>query len=711
MIRKNRVIFTLFLLSLFFSMLASNVVALVEKKSINDLTRDSDNIITGKVLSRESYWENGNIFTNVTVSVNRHIKGSSDNKITVKVRGGTVGDVYAEVSDIPLFDDNEEVLLFLKGNNVVGWNQGKYSIHNDSIKETGEPLEKFVNNIEQNLQMQVNNKNIISEGDTGRYSNVISAKLDIRSMKKIHANISMNTNVSLKNSAMMSTIKYEGFENTFPNDWFLSGNSTWCNTPYNAYSGKWSGWNACGGVTGVASDGLYPNNMGAKMIYGPFSLVGATNPLLKFQHLTRTELYHDNFSYMASIDGVNFYGMSISGNWTPWQYATFDLKNVYTLGDLRGQSNVWIAFMFTSDGSVQDHGVFLDDVYIERGGTEPSIPHIKSVTPNSGPAKAMELGSNVADQNSTKVTIRGSAFGLTNGSVKFWSVGTIWDDATIVSWTDTKIVAKVPGRVSSSTKPGGDGNVQVFTSDGTPSDNYGNFNVTYSYGGGKLAGNKITYMVNPNNVGAVNVIPVIQAATNTWNNAGADFGFVYGGPSSKTDVAMDGENSVIWVNYDTGSVATTTTWWVGADAKTIAESDIAFNDFSIDWGTDNSLTKMDVQTVATHEFGHWLQLLDLYGSTDSKKVMYGFVNDGTIKRVLNAEDISGIKWIYRTEKPPQIGDILVYYRGLGIYSNIVETNDVLKAADDWRNDVVPQGFSVPITTAQLLTLIEEWRNS
>lgn len=56
-------------------------------------------------------------------------------------------------------------------------------------------------------------------------------------------------------------------------------------------------------------------------------------------------------------------------------------------------------------------------------------------------------------------------------------------------------------------------------------------------------------------------------------------------------------------------------------------------------------------------------------------------------------------------------DILSYYRGLGQYPNIVETTDLLKAADDWRNDAIPPGFSVSIATGQLLTLADEWRNS
>jgi hypothetical protein len=525
MIKKNRVIFTLVLLSLLFSISVPNVFALVEKKSISDLTMDSDNIITGKVLSRESYWDNGNIFTNVTISVDNRIKGNSGNQVTVKVRGGTVGDIYEEVSDVPLFDDNEKVLLFLKENSVVGWNQGKYSIQNDSIKDTGEPLAEFVNNIEQNLQTQVSGKNM--------------------------------------------TIGYVG------------------------YTGDYSG-----GYIGRSSN---------------------ATPLL--------------------------------------------------------------------------------------------IPHITNVTPSSGPAIATELGSGVAASNSTRVTIDGSNFGSTNGSVKFLRVGTTWYDATIVSWADTKIVVKVPGRISSGTQPGSDGNVQVFTSGSAPSDNYGNFDVTYSYGGGKFPGIRVTYMVNPNNVGAVNIVPAIQAATDTWNNVGANFGFVYGGLSSKTDVAMDGENSVIFVNYDTGSVATTTTWWSGTYTKTIMESDIAFNDLSVNWGIDNSATKMDVQTVAVHEFGHWLQLLDLYGSADSKKVMYGYVSYGVTKRVLDASDINGIKWIYGNNASVPTADISVYYRGLGVYPNIVETADLLKAVDDWRDNIIPPGFSVSITTDQLLTLVDEWRNS
>jgi len=53
-------------------------------------------------------------------------------------------------------------------------------------------------------------------------------------------------------------------------------------------------------------------------------------------------------------------------------------------------------------------------------------------------------------------------------------------------------------------------------------------------------------------------------------------------------------------------------------------------------------------------------------------------------------------------------DILAYYRGLGEDPNVVETTDLLQAGNDWANEVVPSGFTEPISTTQLLTLANEW---
>ena len=54
------------------------------------------------------------------------------------------------------------------------------------------------------------------------------------------------------------------------------------------------------------------------------------------------------------------------------------------------------------------------------------------------------------------------------------------------------------------------------------------------------------------------------------------------------------------------------------------------------------------------------------------------------------------------------GDILVYYRGLGLNPHVVETTDLLRAIRDWADGTIPPGFSQAITTFQLLELIGEW---
>lgn len=57
---------------------------------------------------------------------------------------------------------------------------------------------------------------------------------------------------------------------------------------------------------------------------------------------------------------------------------------------------------------------------------------------------------------------------------------------------------------------------------------------------------------------------------------------------------------------------------------------------------------------------------------------------------------------------PQTLDLLGYYRVHSGDFEVTDTLDLLKAADDWVNEVVPEGFTRPITTMQLLHLADEW---
>ncbi len=187
--------------------------------------------------------------------------------------------------------------------------------------------------------------------------------------------------------AAWNTIKYESFEGSFPNDWDVYAatgyaDAYWDDTSYKKYAGSWSGFCADLGSDSNGYGGQYVNNMYAWMIYGPFSLADATDAVVQFRHWTKTEATYDKLHYVASKNGTNYYGWYLTGNMTDdtgningWLYKEFDLTNVYTIGDLTGESQVWIAFVFTSDAVVVNDGSYLDEIYLKKdvGDTAPTL--------------------------------------------------------------------------------------------------------------------------------------------------------------------------------------------------------------------------------------------------------------------------------------------------------------------------------------------------
>ena len=84
----------------------------------------------------------------------------------------------------------------------------------------------------------------------------------------------------------------------------------------------------------------------------------------------------------------------------------------------------------------------------------------------------------------------------------------------------------------------------------------------------------------------------------------------------------------------------------------ILECDIEFQDYYT-WSSTGEAGKYDVQNIGTHEFGHTLNLGDLYGSGDTEKAMYGYSSAGeTKKRTLHQDDIDGICYIYPAPVTP-----------------------------------------------------------
>jgi hypothetical protein len=171
-----------------------------------------------------------------------------------------------------------------------------------------------------------------------------------------------------------TTMLSEDFERDFPGTtWTLSAGSGapaayWGQTSYRAHGGTHSVYCAGGGDDAVSPPGPYLSDMDGWMQYGPFDLSQAIDAEVEFYHWTHSEVFADPLWLVASNDGANWSGTHWSGDWagpshcSGWCQETFTLTNLVDLGNLCGQPQVWIAFVFRSDSGTQYEGSYIDDV-------------------------------------------------------------------------------------------------------------------------------------------------------------------------------------------------------------------------------------------------------------------------------------------------------------------------------------------------------------
>lgn len=143
MVKTKKFLHALLVLLLLILFAAAPVVsALMEKISVEDLTKEADVIVIGDIKEVESRWNlwRTMIYTYSTLSVEKYVKSGEEQKtLTIITEGGTVGDASVWVEDVPIFTKNETVLVFLKKAgrefNVVGWVQGKYIVENEEVRD------------------------------------------------------------------------------------------------------------------------------------------------------------------------------------------------------------------------------------------------------------------------------------------------------------------------------------------------------------------------------------------------------------------------------------------------------------------------------------------------------------------------------------------------------------------------------------------------
>lgn len=111
----------------------------LKKMNAKELTDHSNAIVVGKVKSKRSQWGNDGtkIYTYITIGVEKCVKGNlRSSEVTVRQLGGEVGGIGLKVVGAPEYEEGEDVLTFLEGNEsnhfqCVGMAQGKYTIKTD----------------------------------------------------------------------------------------------------------------------------------------------------------------------------------------------------------------------------------------------------------------------------------------------------------------------------------------------------------------------------------------------------------------------------------------------------------------------------------------------------------------------------------------------------------------------------------------------------
>lgn len=171
------------------------------------------------------------------------------------------------------------------------------------------------------------------------------------------------------------TLLQEDFDGTFPTgSWRVLdengsqyGEYYWDDDDARAFNGADSAWVANGGQNGLDPAFYnYPDNLQSWMIYGPFDLGDAASAQFSFQYLNLSELRYDFLGWYVSPNGVDFYGQRASGDSRGWKPVNINLASVPAYGNMLGDSSVWIAFRFTSDGYRTDRGAFIDQVRVHK---------------------------------------------------------------------------------------------------------------------------------------------------------------------------------------------------------------------------------------------------------------------------------------------------------------------------------------------------------
>jgi len=160
---------------------------------------------------------------------------------------------------------------------------------------------------------------------------------------------------------------------------------------------------------------------------------------------------------------------------------------------------------------------------------------------------------------------------------------------------------------------------------------------------------KINYNSKPKNLTNDQMFNGISAGFATWTSTDNNQIFNYSGTTTAKNAKLDNTNAVLFKRIQPNAIAITYIWYYSGGP--VVEVDTIFNS-AYKWsltaydGTNDCggvSGTYDLQNIATHEFGHWIGLDDLYSNVDQDLTMYGYGETKELKKdSLGLGDITGV---------------------------------------------------------------------
>lgn len=120
----------MWLLSTLLSVQSADAITYERILNLTELTKQSTHVATGTVHNQHSYSRDNLIWTEVTLKVDESLIGTRNQTLTFEVLGGAVDGLHLNIPGSPQFKDGQSILVFLEGQELVGFGQGAFSLEN-----------------------------------------------------------------------------------------------------------------------------------------------------------------------------------------------------------------------------------------------------------------------------------------------------------------------------------------------------------------------------------------------------------------------------------------------------------------------------------------------------------------------------------------------------------------------------------------------------